>query len=215
MITDVAGDKTQLRRRLRAQRASALAPSGEPASLLRVAADAGLLDPSGRPGEIGPVTITAYVASAGEPDLTPLRAAVRAAGGRVLLPIPRPGRRLDWAEDDGGYAWDGALPVQVPTGPALGCGARFLCEQGVRLALVPALAVDGSGTRLGQGGGFYDVVLAELAGITARSSSGGGIAVLAVVHPSEVLESGVIPREPHDVTVAGALTAEGLLWFGA
>ena len=228
----VARDKVQLRRRLRLARTAALEPADEPARLLEVAAGAGLLDPQGRAGVVGAVTITAYVASPGEPDLGPLRAAVRAAGGRVLLPIPRPGRVLEWAEDDGTYAWAGSLPVQIPTTVSLGSGVRPLVDQGVHLVLAPALAVDRSGARMGQGGGFYDRVLAELAGLRAPeapatggaratvgpAASGGPappglIDVLAVVHPDEVLPVGTIPREAHDILVAGALTARGLVRF--
>jgi 5-formyltetrahydrofolate cyclo-ligase len=37
--------------------------------------------------------------------------------------------------------------------------------------------------------------------------------VLAVVHDDEVV-AGPLPREPHDVAVAGALTPSGLVLFG-
>jgi 5-formyltetrahydrofolate cyclo-ligase len=71
---------------------------------------------------------------------------------------------------------------------------------------VPALAVDGAGTRLGQGGGSYDRALARL-------GAGARRLVLAVVHDDEVL-AGPLPREPHDVGVDGALTPSGLVLFG-
>jgi len=68
------------------------------------------------------------------------------------------------------------------------------------LVLVPALAVDRSGTRLGRGGGWYDRALGHLA---------PGSVVLAVVYPQEVWPAGALPRENHDQSVDGVLT-----WFG-
>lgn len=229
--------KRSLRTRLRAARlaaAQARGTSGDQrlaADLLDTATAAGLLSPTGRPGEIGPVVVTAYVAANGEPDLAPLRAAVRAAGGQVLLPIPGPERSLAWALDDGRYtpSPDG-LPVPVPTTTPLGSGARCLIEQQVTVVFAPALAVDRGGTRMGQGGGFYDTVLAELAtsGPSRKATTLAGhpgpprtprplsraIRVVAVVHDDEVLAIGALPREPHDHAVSAALTPHGLVPLG-
>jgi 5-formyltetrahydrofolate cyclo-ligase len=66
------------------------------------------------------------------------------------------------------------------------------------VVLVPALAVDRRGRRLGRGGGYYDRTLASLAG-----------PAYAVVYDDEVVEE--VPVEPHDVAVAGALTPSGLV----
>ena len=52
--------------------------------------------------------------------------------------------------------------------------------------LAPALAVDGAGRRLGQGGGSYD-----------RALERAGAPVVAVVFDDEVLD-GQIPVEAHD-----------------
>jgi 5-formyltetrahydrofolate cyclo-ligase len=56
--------------------------------------------------------------------------------------------------------------------------------------LVPALAVDRSGVRLGRGGGSYDRALAS-----HRSHA----PVIALLHPGELVED--LPAEPHDVRV--------------
>lgn len=219
----MAPTKPELRRQVRDARA-AIEGVREPERLLAVARGAGLLDPRGRPGHVGAVTIAAYIASPGEPDPAAVRSAVRAAGGRVLLPIPLPGRRLGWVLDDGRYAPDPALPVQVPVGAELGRGAACLIDQGVTLVLAPALAVDRSGARLGQGGGFYDALLAQLAQSSRIGDSGSpaghgghparGIAVLAVVHDDEVLAPGSIPRDAHDAPVGAALTPTGIVRLG-
>lgn len=214
MIGPVPVTKQALRARFRAERA-ALAERGsilgadEAARLLAVATDAGLLSPSGLPGKVGPVTIAAYIASPGEPDVGAVCAAVRSAGGRVLLPIPAPGRVLKWAWDDGNYAWFDRFPVQVPVGVPVGSGGAGLIGAGVQLLLAPATAVDRTGHRLGQGGGFYDRVLGELASLAAP------IRVLAVVRASEVLPAGEIPHEAHDARVPGTLTPSGVVMLGS
>jgi 5-formyltetrahydrofolate cyclo-ligase len=65
--------------------------------------------------------------------------------------------------------------------------------------LVPALAVDRSGRRLGRGGGSFDRALCRV----DRSRT------LALVYDDEVLDE--IPAEPHDCRVGGILTPSGLL----
>lgn len=206
--------KRELRARIREQRARrAAGPSAAQMrravadGLLHAATAAGLLDLQGRTGVVGPVTIAAYLASSQEPEVSAIRAAVRAAGGRVLLPIPRADRTLDWAEDDDRSVEVTRLRVLAPAGPTVGTGAACLTAAGVRVVLVPALAVDAAGARLGQGGGFYDVLLAELAATAAAPE------ILAVVHDDEVLPAGAIPRDRHDVAVPAALTPGGIRRF--
>ena len=84
-----------------------------------------------------------------------------------------------------------------PAGPPLGRDAIGAAD----LVLVPALAVDEAGRRLGQGGGSYDRALPRT---TAP--------VVAVVFGDEVLDT--IPAERHDRPVDGVLTPEhGLRWL--
>lgn len=204
MISVVVESKVQLRARIRAGRASAVRRTPSPHSahhLLRVARAAGLIESSRGPGGARLATIAAYIAAPGEPDVGAIRLALRERGGTVLLPIPRPGRTLDWAEDDGNYRPYERLPIEVPCGPVVGTGALGLLDRGVGVVLVPALAVDSAGARLGQGGGFYDHLITEL-----NEHSGGAVRVVAVVHDDEVLPARTIPREAHDQLVQGALT---------
>ena len=67
----------------------------------------------------------------------------------------------------------------------------------IGLVLVPGLAFDLSGGRLGQGGGFYDRWLAGFSGFTA-----------ALCRAPLLLER--LPAEGHDLPVALVLTEEGL-----
>jgi 5-formyltetrahydrofolate cyclo-ligase len=65
--------------------------------------------------------------------------------------------------------------------------------------VVPALAVDRTGLRMGRGGGSYDRVLAR----ADRAYS------VALLHDGELLEK--VPAEPHDRRVRAVITpTEGL-----
>lgn len=147
-------------------------------------------------------SVACYVSLRGEPGTGGLRGALRARGRSVLLPVLLPDLDLDWVHDPGRDGL-GDDPLR-PGGARLGPVAVASCD----LVLVPALAVDRAGTRLGQGGGSYDRALARA--VAARGPRPGGPLVLAVVHDDEVLEE-ELPREPHDVAVDGALTPSGVV----
>lgn len=203
-----AAAKAALREEIRALRAArSEAERGAAGAALAehvdaVAAEAGrpaAPDRPGSPGGAAPLTVAAFAGVRDEPPTLSLLDALLDRGVRVLLPILRPDMDLDWGE----YAGTGSLqPARLgllePIGPGLGPEAIGA----VGLALVPALAVDRSGRRLGQGGGSYDRALPRVAGL-----------VLAVVFDDEVLDA--VPAEPHDRRVDGALTpGGGLLRFG-
>ena len=216
---EIVDAKSELRLRVRRGRSSRIGSGAVPRggaaahALLDAARAAGLLDPQGRPGVVGPTVVAAYLAMPGEPDPGLLCAAVRAQGGSVLLPVPEPRRGLRWAMDDGTRGTAAApVRVPVPTGPVIGTGAVALLDHGVRVLFIPALSVDGSGRRLGQGGGYYDRLLTDLA--AARRSGVATPRVVAVVHDDELLEGDRIPIEEHDEPVDAALTPSGLWSLG-
>lgn len=180
--------KPELRARLRRRRreiVDALGPAGRAEEAAALAAHAtAVADALGlRPGD----DVAAYDSLPTEPPTGPLRAALAARGLRVLLPVTLPSWDLDWVVDG---------DPDRPLGTA--------AVSGVRLLLVPALAVDRAGTRLGQGGGCYDRTLPR---------RGDGAAALAVLHPGE-LASDPLPAGALDVPVDGVLTAEGTVWLG-
>ena len=70
--------------------------------------------------------------------------------------------------------------------------------------LVPLIAVDGRGTRLGRGKGHYDRVLAPLRRNGAR--------LIGVGWPLQRLKA-EIPRDPWDVPLDGFATPEKVEWF--
>ncbi len=143
-------------------------------------------------------TIAAFVGVRSEPPTVPLLEALHARGVRVLLPVLLADMDLDWAPFTGAAELvEGRLRMSEPPGPTLGPDAIATAD----LVLVPALAVDGSGMRLGQGGGSYDRALIRT---SAR--------VVAVVFGDEVLEW--LPAEDHDRSVDGVLTPDrGLHWL--
>ena len=84
-------------------------------------------------------------------------------------------------------------PPAQPDGEAR--GAESLKE--ADLIIIPALAASVDGTRLGQGGGWYDRALMHRSPDTP---------VVAAIFDDEVLEAGIIPAEPHDVPVDAIVT---------
>ena len=84
-------------------------------------------------------------------------------------------------------------PPAQPDGEAR--GAESLKE--ADLIIIPALAASIDGTRLGQGGGWYDRALMHRSPDTP---------VVAAIFDDEVMEARIIPAEPHDVPVDAIVT---------
>ncbi|NKY34408.1 5-formyltetrahydrofolate cyclo-ligase [Nocardia speluncae] len=136
--------------------------------------------------------VCAYVPVRGEPGSVAIAEALRAAGSRVLLPVTRETGPLYWGEYTG---TDALVPARYgllePDGPILAPETVATAE----LILVPALAVDRRGVRLGQGAGYYDRTLG-LADPAAQ--------LMVVVRDDELVEH--LPEEPHDIRMPWALT---------
>jgi|SRR2546421_3845777 5-formyltetrahydrofolate cyclo-ligase len=139
-----------------------------------------------------PATVCAYWPVGAEPGSPELLDALVRRGCRVLLPLVTLRGPLDWADYTGASALRaGPLGLREPAGPSLGAAVIATAA----LVLVPALAVDWYGARLGRGGGHYDRTL---------PLASPGIPLVAVVRDDEVLAS--VPVQPHDVPVTAALT---------
>lgn len=151
----------------------------------------------------GARTVAAYVSVGREPGTRPLLQELRGRGVRVLLPVLLPDDDLDWAGYDGPDALARAgRGLLEPTGPRLGPAAVTGCD----VVLLPGLAVDGRGMRLGRGGGSYDRVLARLA------AAGADPALMVLLYDGEVPVE--VPVEPHDRPVTAAVTPSAVHRFG-
>ena len=137
-------------------------------------------------------TVAAYYSVGAEPDTRGLVYALWKRGSYVLLPVLRADGDLDWASYEGP---DSLLPgprgLLEPGEPPRGVEAVARADA----VLVPALAVDRAGNRLGRGGGSYDRALARV---------GPLIPLIALVYDDELLDH--VPAERHDVPVRAAVS---------
>lgn len=144
-------------------------------------------------------SVAAYVSVGHEPCTRLLLQRLHERGTRVLLPVLGPRLSRSWAYFQGLEDLAERAPGRPPEPsgsvlPAAEVGA-------VDALLIPALAVDRAGRRLGQGGGWYDRVL------PLRTENAP---VFALVHADELV-AGPLPIEDHDVPVDAVITAEQ--WF--
>ncbi|WP_213000535.1 5-formyltetrahydrofolate cyclo-ligase [Winogradskya consettensis] len=115
----------------------------------------------------------------------------------ILLPVLLPDGDLDWALYEGPSSLQpGARGLLEPIGRRLGVAAVSEAS----FVVVPALAVDRRGVRMGRGGGSYDRALARVAP-TAFT--------VALLHDGERVDT--VPAELHDRRVGATITpTEGL-----
>lgn len=147
-------------------------------------------------------TVAAYISMGTEPGTQEIVEAMRNAGTQVLLPVLLPDNDLDWAEYDGPSALERTRRgLLEPNGRRLGTQAVTAADA----ILLPGLAVDVHGVRLGRGGGSYDRVLARLRVADVHPP------LMLLLYTHEVVES--VPREPHDHLVDVAITPEGVHRF--
>lgn len=136
-------------------------------------------------------TVAAYLSVGTEPDTRGLVFALWKRGTYVLLPVLRPDNDLDWASYEGPESLAaGPRGLLQPTEPARGVTAITSAD----LIIVPALAVDRAGRRLGRGGGSYDRALAR---------TGPAVLTVALLYDGELRD--VVPAGEHDQPVRAAI----------
>ncbi len=136
-------------------------------------------------------TIGCYAALPDEVETAHIRRAALAAGKKICIPAHDPtsaGYVMSWihAEDElqaGKY--------QVPEPGTI----RPARADEVELMLVPAVACDRKGNRLGRGKGYYDRILESFTGNTC-----------ALLYDFQLIDS--VPGEAHDVRMKYILTPE-------
>jgi len=181
VISQLDRDKARLRARLVAARRQ-LAPEQRSAAA-RSVRDAVLSLPEAQMAG----TVAAYYSIGTEPDTHGLVFGLWKRGTYVLLPVLRDDGDLDWASYEGPDSLrPGPRGLTEPSEPGRGVTAITSAD----LVVVPALAVDHSGQRLGRGGGSFDRALARV---------GASVPVVALLYDTEFLAS--VPAGPHDQPV--------------
>ena len=198
--TSSVGDKAALRAQIRTGRRSRT-PADRDAAGIAIASSVRDLPLLGR---LGGMTVTCYLSLETEPGTGPLIEDLLARGASVLVPRVA-GQHLDWllhaahqpvSPGPFGILEPAGIPVGRGSAPLVACTALFL----------PALAIDDRGYRLGQGGGFYDRTLADLA-----THDRGGPIRIAIVFEKEMLPR--VPIDDHDCRVDLAVTEAGIRRF--
>ena len=189
-------EKQELRRTARESRRAAHAAGGDAAE--RLAANFHRARPGF--GEQEPsAAIAGYWPMADEIDVRPLLAELHDRGLTIVLPVVvGSGKALIFRR------WQPEMVLQVGTFSTHHPGAEAP-EEAPGLLLVPLLAFDGRGARLGWGGGFYDRTLAHL------RAAGPVIAVGVAYHGQRVER---VPQSPEDQPLDWIVTDEDVFEIG-
>jgi 5-formyltetrahydrofolate cyclo-ligase len=143
-------------------------------------------------------TVAVYYSVGAEPDTTKLVYGLWKRGTYVLLPLLQPDGDLDWASYEGpGSLVPGPKGLLEPAEAPRGADAVARADA----VLVPALAVDRAGHRLGRGGGSFDRALARV---------GPLIPLIALLYDDELVDR--VPTASHDVPVRAVVRpASGII----
>lgn len=198
-VSPTPSDKTLLRRQMAARRRAfqGEAREEEEAACLdhmrtsfnlsaQSSADPSVVQPVRDPSPA--LCVAGYMADDGELNITPILLWLQTLGCRLALPC---------IEDDGSLIfkeWDGTSLVTGRYGIKEAEGDP--CEPD--LILVPLLACDNHGARLGRGGGYYDRWL---------GSRGANVYRLGVAFSFQCVDT--VPIEAHDQRLDGILSATG------
>lgn len=190
-MTDTSAKKDELRRALRARRRALTSEEtaragGEIARRvlsLREVREAG--------------TLLLYLAAFNEPDTDELIARLRSSGKRVAVPVCDADELL-------------ITPVYIDAATRLSRGAYGIREpasgtaartEDIELAVLPGIAFDKSGARVGFGKGYYDRFLSGFRG-----------ARIGVCYDFQLLDR--LPSEPHDIGMDIIVTEKRIIRTG-
>jgi 5-formyltetrahydrofolate cyclo-ligase len=140
-------------------------------------------------------TIASYISYDFEPSTIEIHEAFLRSGKVLILPRIN-GDQLEWVRWDGDPA---NLVTKKKISEPIGEALSDLSQ--IQVVIVPALRIDQSGIRLGQGGGYYDRALIHLKAWK-----------IGLVYAGE-LSSEVLPHEPHDVPLDAAATPSIVVRF--
>lgn len=146
-----------------------------------------------------PHCIGAYRGLRGEVDLTPLTVALARRGTRIALPVmdaKRPGRMHFHAwEPDASLCHNGfGIAEPCPDAPRI-------WRREMQVVLLPLVAFDYAGNRMGMGAGYYDRYFARRRFGIRRPK------LIGVAHSLQGVEA--LPSQPWDVPLDGVVTEDG------
>jgi 5-formyltetrahydrofolate cyclo-ligase len=186
----IADEKRAERTRALARRAAAYAQHGKDAGLRLAEHGIGFANPA--PGAV----VSGFSAIKDEIDAAPLVHRLAGEGFRLALPVMQgKGKALlfrAWAPGDEMASATWGIAEPLPTRPVL--------EPDI--VLVPLLAFDAKGYRLGYGGGFYD---RTLTGLRAKKP------IVAIGVAYEELRIDAVPHLDYDQPIDWVLTPSGPL----
>jgi 5-formyltetrahydrofolate cyclo-ligase len=191
----LAEEKRRLRRELRARR------SGVDAETARAAAEAVAARLLALPAVSAAARVALYAALPDELPTRPLFEALRAGHRALLLPRAATGRRLEFSPVG---RWEELRPGRYGVlEPPAGAAATPLGRGDV--ALVPGVAFDAAGHRLGRGKGYYDRTFAP-----AREGAAGAPLLIGVGYEFQVLAE--VPHGERDRSLDAVVTERSVRW---
>ena len=146
------------------------------------------------------LTVAAFSSIRGEIAMDPSLDLLVGRGYQVLIPMLGTGIQVGWGRLQSEQDLEDMkrIPGWRPDEPDMPALPPQTLNQ-ADLILVPALAIDHAGIRLGRGGGWYDRALA----LRAEQTS-----VVGICWPGEFVED-PLPHLDHDLPVDAVLTPEG------
>lgn len=150
--------------------------------------------------------IALYIANNGELDPAPIAARIRACGKKTYLPVLQsPPKQALWFCDhpEGEVLRPNRFGIPEPDRMK----HRLLPAWSLDLILMPLVAFDSNGNRLGMGGGFYDRTLSYL----HQRSYWQRPSLIGLAHACQ--EATKINPNPWDIPLEGIITESGFLKF--
>lgn len=145
--------------------------------------------------DCGATTVAIFLSTPTEPQTRDAIRELSLLGTHFVAPVSHENGVMEWTPVDG------ATPERAGLGGMPEPDVSHTATVGkvaVDLVVCPAAAVDGTGTRLGWGGGYYDRFCAELPAETL---------IFALVFDDDVVSD--LPGEKHDVPIDGVVTSSG------
>ncbi len=145
-------------------------------------------------------TVAAYLPNDGELNPLPLMLRLHRLGWPLALPVVKDRSLTFFRWQPGAPMTRNRFGIEEPNSSTGSIDTRS-----IRLMLVPLVAVDDHGNRLGMGAGFYD---RHLAGLAPRLRPH----LIGLAH--DLQRTAAIPAQPWDIPLQAVITERGILSFG-